>query len=392
MVDSPGARRWSSGWRLRVETRNAAATARPWHRVIAIAVGLGVGLLYLLLATGLGTSVFSVIWTSTLGGSLGISQTLALSTPLILSGCAFAFGQRCGLWNLGVEGQLFIGAWAATAVAFEIPHAFAPLLILLMIAAGLLGGLAWILVAAAMRVFLGVSELFGTLMLNFVAALWVAYWATGPWRTSSAGTVGLLSRPLPADTALPQFQFGSISLGLGFFIAIGVAAALWLALRYTRYGFVTALSGTSDRTARYAGINVRRLNGSVLLASGALGGLVGVIYELDQVHTFSTALSNNTGYIGMVVAVLAGASLLGCIPTGLLMGFVSGAGSGLQVAGLSDDTLLLLTGILLLFGSAPFVLARYGLSWSRADAAPRVAVEPLDEQPVTQILEKESAP
>jgi general nucleoside transport system permease protein len=117
-----------------------------------------------------------------------------------------------------------------------------------------------------------------------------------------------------------------------------------------------------ERTAVYAGINARRIFVSVLLLSGALGGLTGVVLMIDQVQSFSSPLhSGNEGYIGVVVALIAGNSILGAIPAGWLMAFVAAAAISLQISGVSPSVVLFVTGMLLVIASTADAIARYRL-------------------------------
>ncbi len=364
--------------RLRFEPGDIAAQSSIGHRVFAISLGLGVIAIYLTLQTSLGTGVFSTIWSTTFGSSLGVTQVLQLTSALVLAGAANAVALRAGLWNLGVEGQLFIGAWAATGVAFTFGGLPGPLLAVLMIVAGALGGAAWMLVPALLKAYLDVSELVTTLLLNFVALLWLAYWINGPWAAGSSGVGALTTRSVPAGAMFPDFSLGTVTIGLGLVIALAVSVGLWLFLRYTSFGYFATILGENRRTAQYAGVDTRRTTIAVLLLSGAIGGLLGVVVELDTVGQYSTALSDNTGYLGIGVAVLAGYSLLGVVPMGVLLAFLAAAGNGLRIAGLSGDVLLLFTGILLFCAALANVLARYRVSFAHGVVA-RVDPPPPDD-------------
>lgn len=355
--ESPPRRRLA-GSRLRLELFDVAATPSFALRMCALVLGLGLAVAVAPLLTSAGSDVYGSVWTSTLGSALGINQLIELSTPLILAGCAFVLAQRVGLWNVGVEGQLFLGAWAGTGVAFIATSLPGPVLIVAMLLAGLAGGAAWMLVPALLRAYLGVSEVLTTLMLNFVALLWFAYWAAGPWSEAAQGQ-GLNSRPLPDKAALPDLHIGAITVGSSALIVVAVAlilAALW---RSTVFGFRATLLEAGERVGTYAGINVRRTMLGVLLLSGALGGLVGVLVELNYVGQYSAALSNNSGYLGIVVAFLAGGSLIQCIPIGLAVALIVAYGNALRLEGVGGNIVLLFTGLLLLFAALANVAARY---------------------------------
>jgi simple sugar transport system permease protein len=333
-------------------------------------LGVGVGIAYLALQVGSG--FFNTVWLATFGSALGLSQVIQLATPLILAGSAVAIAQRAGLWNIGVEGQLFIGAWAGTAVAFALPGLPSGLLVVCTLLGALAGGAVWAVVPALGRTRLGVSEVISTLMLNFVAYLWLAYWATGPWASPGTGTGGgLYSKPLPAGVSLPTFSVGAVQIGVGFLVAVAVALSVALLFRSTRLGVRTRLVGAGGRTASYAGINAPRVQFSVFLLSGAIGGLVGIVVELDHVHSYASTISSNTGYVGIVVALLAAASLAEVPITGFFIALLVAVGGALQIDGVSSSVVLLLTGVVLLFASFSPVLARYSIRVSGRSGRPR---------------------
>jgi simple sugar transport system permease protein len=348
--------------KLRLVLHDPAATGSLLGRVVAVAIGIALGAAFLALQPNVGSSLFSASWSSTLGSALGISQLTQLATPLILAGCAVAVAARVGLWNIGVDGQLILGAWAATAVGFYAPDAIpgAPLVVLMMLAA-LLGGALWMVVPALAYAYARVNVVVTTLMLNFVAYLWLAYWITGPWSDPSYASLGLSSQPVPDRASLPHFTVGSIEIGVAFLVAVAVAVLLWAVFRFTHHGFRTAMAGADEQVASYGGVNVGRLHLQALLVSGAIGGLVGVIVELDRVHRFSSSLSDNTGYLGIVVAALAAHSFAGATLMGFLIAILSATGGALSISGVSSSVVLLLIGILLLMGAFADVPARYRL-------------------------------
>jgi general nucleoside transport system permease protein len=369
--------------RIRLVPAPPRTTPPALLRMVVILVGLAFGGLFLALQPGVGTSLFNTVWVSTLGTPLGLTQLLQLGTPLVLAGCAVSVAARAGLWNIGVEGQIFFGGWLATATGLYLPDVWRPLFVALILLASFIGGALWALLPALARAYWNVSEIVTTLMLNFVATFWVVYWATGPWSANELqGSGSITSRPLPDTASLPQLALGSVTVGTGLFIAIAVVALLAAALRYTHYGFSVDFTGVDARASRHAGINVRRAWIGAFLLSGGIGGLTGGVVELDQVHSLSAALSQNTGYIGIVVAVLAGTSFLLCLPMGFLMAFLSATGIALQLSSVSSSAVLFLTGLVMLLAASAGVFARYRLSLlppATAETATAAAEPPLDD-------------
>lgn len=349
----------SVGFRL----YDPAAVAPLWLRIATMVVGLALSAVVIDL-TSSSTSIYSSIWLSTFGGASGLTGVGQLATPLILAGAAVAVARRVNLWNVGVDGQLIMGAWVATLVARNASSLPGGLLAVVMMLAAMLGGALWVLGPALARAYLKVNEVITTLMLNFIAGLWLTWFATGPWGTNGSQLGALSTEPVPESTFLPDFNIGSFTVGLGLIIAIVVVVLLALAFRYLRFGYHANVASGEEVTARYAGVDQGRVQVFAFLLSGAIGGLAGAVMELDQIHSLSTALTSNTGYIGLVIAVLAGASLLGVLPVGLLLAVVVAAGNGLRIAGVSADLVLLVTGLLLLMGGAADLLVRYRLRFS----------------------------
>jgi simple sugar transport system permease protein len=360
---------------LRDRIGELARDRQLWLRVAAIVLGLLLGLGYVGTQVSPGTDLFQTIWTATLGSPLGIQQWISLATPLLLAGCAVAVARRAGLWNIGVDGQLLVGAWAATGVAFALPDLPGVLLVPAMLLASLAGGIAWALVPALAEAYLRVSEVVTTLMLNFVAYSWTTYWITGPWKSVEYANVALQTKPIPESAFLPSITIGGSAIGVSFLIAVAVVALLWLTFRHTHFGFRTSVVGASEEAGRYAGFDTRRARIAAMLLSGAIAGLAGSLVEMSTAHSYAPSLTDNTGYVGIVVAILAAGSMGGVFVTGLLLALLQAVGSALRIAGVSGGVVLLLVGLLLVCVCLAAALPREGLGRRRRAEAPAVEDE-----------------
>jgi simple sugar transport system permease protein len=309
----------------------------------------------------LGSGIFSIVWESTLGTEGGIESIVQVSTPLLLAGAAFAVGLQVGLWNIGINGQLFFGAWLAAQVCFSLSSLPAGFVIPLALVASFAAGAGTILIPALLRVYLNVSEIVTTLMLTFVGPLWATYWATGPWSEgASLGAGNITSKSLSGKFSLPQFDIADVTIGVGFLVALGACLVAWLGFRYLKAGFRARLVRSDEVAARYAGVDVRRTRLGAFLISGGLGGLCGGTVMLDQLHALSLGLSSNTGFLGVVVGALALGSPLVVIPMGILLGGVATATQlGLSLSGVSPDSTLLLFGLLILLAALADTASRY---------------------------------
>jgi len=286
------------------------------------------------------------------GSPFGLEDLGLLVTPLILTGLAVAVALKIGAWNIGAEGQFYLGAFAATGVALFVPGPSAVVLPL-MFAAGALGGLLWILVPTLARAYAGVSELITTLLLNFVALLLVYWVATGPWLDPSGHALATTAR-LPHD--VPEF-YGVVHWGLPFAVLLSLLFAALMSA--TRWGYEVRVVGANPEAARYAGMPARRRLIGAMLLSGAIAGVAGMLEVAGTVHRLQGGISNNFGYLGIMVAVLARGSPLGVVAAAALMGVLLNAGIALQTQGLNTSAVLAITGLILFYTALGDELARY---------------------------------
>jgi ABC-type uncharacterized transport system permease subunit len=346
-------------WRL--ERRALPGPVAP-YRVAAILFGITLALVFGPLVTGVDAALFyDTVWTATFSSPSGFSNVLILATPLLLCALAACVPYRLRLWNIGADGQMFLGAWVAASLAFTLSdHLSGLLLIVVLLVGSAVGGMFLMLLPALARAYLGVNELVTTLMLNFAGLYWLIYWATGPWRDPvSAG--GVQSKGLPVESELPTLTFGLVGVPIGFFGAIVVAALLWAYFRWSRFGYELRIMRESEGAAAYAGINVRRRVVGVLLIGGALGGLAGAVEMLGNTYYYGDALNNNIGYTGIVVAILAAGSELAVVPIAVLFASVLAGGSALSTAGVQSNLVLTVLGLTVLIAAVGDGLARFKL-------------------------------
>ena len=293
------------------------------------------------------------VLSASFGSSFGLEDLALLLIPLILTGLSVSVAQQIGAWNIGAEGQFYAGAFAAAAVGLFVPGP--PVVILpMMFVAGLVGGAVWILVPTLARAYAGVNELITTLLLNFVAILLVYYVSTNAWRDKMANSA---TKRLSAE--IPDV-WGSVHWGLP--IAVIVALAVAALLAFSRWGYEVRLVGSNPSAALYAGMPVRRHLIAVMLLSGAIAGLAGMLEIAGTVHRLQGGISNNYGYLGIMVAVLARSSAVGVIFSAALMAFILNSGIILQTQGLTTSTVLAITGLILFLTAIGDELAHYRIA------------------------------
>jgi general nucleoside transport system permease protein len=269
----------------------------------AIALGAVVSALFIVAMRGDVLLAFRTIVTSSLGSPAGIAQTLNKICPLLLGSMAVMIGLRGGFFNIGVDGQIYGGAIATTALAFALAGAGLPALVLLplVLLAGVAGGAAFGGVAGALRARWGVSEIFVTVMLNFIAYYLTEYLTTGPWNDPVSGEA--ITRPIP-DAALLPMLMPSAGAHTGILLAVAVSAAVAFLLERSVLGYEIRAAGDNPRAARIGGIRLGPIALFTLTLSGALAGLAGAIEVTGYHNRLILGLTPGYGAMAILIAVL----------------------------------------------------------------------------------------
>lgn len=314
----------------------------------ALLVSLLLGALLLL---GLGCDPLAVyraiLDTAFLGGLYSLGDTATKATPLILTGLACALTFRTGLWNVGAEGQLLVGAWAATGVAsFWLPESTPGLVVLMALAAAATGAL-FAGIPGLLKARFGTSEILSSLMLVYVAIQWNNYWIYSPWSDRGFAMTPRFPRsawlpPLSGLPGLEGLRGGAAHLGL--IPALVLALLVWLLMFRTRLGFELKIQGSGPRTAEYAGIPVARNTVLVMMLSGALAGLAGMVEVSGVVHRLQESFSPGYGFTGILIAWLARLHPAGIVLASFLLGGLLVGAKEIQPAGIPS----MLQGVILL--------------------------------------------
>lgn len=274
------------------------------------------------------------------------SEVLVKATPLIFTGLAVATAAVMMLWNIGAEGQLVWGGiFAAGTALFLFPGAPVWLLVPLALAASVLGGMAWSLIPALLKAHFRVNEILTTLLLNYVAIIYMEHLFYGPWRDPAGfGFPG--TAQLPEAAQLLRF-FGT-RISLGFPLALFCAVFLYYLLHKSAWGYQVRVIGREQRAARYAGFNVTAQILTVMALSGAFAGIAGMVEVCGIHYRLQTGLAVGYGYDGIIVAWLAGLNPLAIPFAAILLGALFVGGEQLQsMLGLPASISLILEGALL---------------------------------------------
>lgn len=268
--------------------------------ILGAVIGLMIGALLILIAGRDPLTAYRAMAQGALGGTRQITETILKATPLLLVGLGLTVAFRTRVWNIGGEGQYYMGALMGGMVALYLPNLPRLLLLLAMIAAGIIGGMLWALIPAYLKIKRGMNEIISTLMLNYIAILLMQYLARGPLQEPG----GYLpeSAQFVRAARLPNLLGGRVHAGV--LIALLLVPLVYGLLWGTPLGFKLRAVGSRDSVARYAGYRVERLILFALLFSGALAGLAGLI-EVSTLHTrLKGDISGGYGFSGILVALL----------------------------------------------------------------------------------------
>ncbi|ALE05079.1 ABC transporter permease [Arthrobacter sp. ERGS1:01] len=284
-------------------------------------------------------------------GQLGIFETLTFATPMILAGLAVTLAFRTGLFNIGAQGQILIGATFAGAVGFEMN--LPPVIHLIaVIIAGALGGAIWAGIAGVLKARTGAHEVIVTIMLNYIAASLVLYLLKNQLRDPAK--TNPVSPAMPDSALLPQILGPNLRLNAGFIIAIlAVIGVAWLLNRSTM-GFEFRAIGANPKAAQTAGMLVSRGYIVVMLISGALAGLAGVVQIAGTEKSLNSDIAGSIGFDAITVALLGRSKPWGTFFAAILFGAFKAGGTSMAVnADVSIDIVAVVQSLIVLFIAAP---------------------------------------
>lgn len=354
------------GWRQRL-----VGTA------IAVVLGLLVGALLILLSSALSEDGFDILLPITAYGALlegslgsirGIGNTLNATTPLILTGLSVAFAFRAGLFNIGAQGQFYVGAFVAAVVGAWISLPF-PLLLLLSLFMGFLGGAAWGFIPGALKAWRGAHEVVVTIMLNSIAALGLNLLAS-TWFKDPAASFPRTPDIHP-EAALP-ILVEATKMHAGIIVALIAAVVVWFVLFKSTLGFEIRTTGANPNAARYAGIRPAFITVLTMSIAGGLAGIAGSVEILGITKNYPAEYYTTYGFDGIAVALLGRVHPFGVVGAALLFGVLrSGAGAMQRATDIPIDIIFIVQGAIILFVAAePFLRRSFR---ARRRTTPRAA-------------------
>ena len=329
---------------IRLAKRDGMAGAGQWGiRIAAILLALVVGGLVILLSGNNPIQGYAIIVEGALGKTSGIRQTVKNFIPLLGTALAIAPCFKMRFWNIGAEGQITAGAMCATYFALfwadSIPQV--PLL-LLMCAAGAIGGGLWALVPAFFKARWGTNETLFTLMMNYIIIGVVKWLQGGPWEKIPRGSQQI--EQFASNACLPRVA----GVYCGWIVVLALTVFMFLYMKYTKHGYEIAVIGDSVNTARYAGMNVGRIMMRTMFLSGAICGLVGFMVASGANMTLSDTVAAGNGFTAITVAWLSQLNAFAMIVISLMLAILSKGAETLQTRLMVPTSISdIITGILL---------------------------------------------
>ena len=347
---------------LSIVKKNKAG--RSWLiRPLSILIALGVGALVIAMLGYNPFEIYREIVAGALGSAYNLKEVVRTTVPLLLMALGVTLCFRLQFFNIGAEGQFFMGATAASAVALNYPDLAAPVLIPLMLLAALIGGGLWCLIPALLKLRFGTNETLVTLMLNYIAVKIVAYLQFGPWKDPTS--MGYPTIPLFSDNAVLPDLFG---IHIGWVIAAVLFVIVYLLLSRTKYGYQINVMGENPLTARYAGFNATWLLIVTVMLGGGLCGVAGFIQASAIEGSLTYTLSSGWGYTAIIVAWLGKLKPIPVLVATLLIAVLLQGCAYIQIS-LNVPYFManIIQGVILFFVLASEFFTSYRFVWKREE-------------------------
>ncbi len=329
------------------------------YTLLAIALGFLIGGLIIWLAGYSPWVLYNSLLEGAFSGKFEIGTWLSHSSPIILTSLAFIIVLKCGLFNIGAEGQLYIGAFAAAWAGFALnlpPFIHLTVALLFGIGAGAL----WGFIPGILRAKRGANEFVTSLMLTYVAILLTSWFVSPKGPFNDPASQAARTPPIAGTARLPKILEPS-QLSVAFILAIIAAFLIFYLLQYTTFGFEMRVVGTNQEAAKFAGINVSRSMVLSFVLGGALAGLSGAGVVLGNLHGFVNRFSPGYGWDGIAGALIGRGHPLGAVLAGLLLGALRAGSMRLnRVTNIPYDITMVIEGLIIFLVIVPTLLKYIG--------------------------------
>ena len=342
------------GWRIAARAEMSGAGEALLRAAALVAALVAAGLIMAMMGYN-PVAVFGRIISGSLGTAYRLRETINKAIPLCVLSLGTAVAFRMKFWNIGQEGQFYLGAFGAAMIAFAFPHLPAPLLLALMFLAGVIFGALWALIPSLLKISFSTNETLVTLMLNYIAIKWISFLQYVAWKDPQA-----LGFPKIAafgkNAVLPPL----LGIHIGWIITLCLAAALYVVLKRSKLGFEIDVVGESVATARYAGMSVVGITAAAVAISGGLCGAAGMMQASAIERSLSDQLSGGLGFTSIIVAWLARLEPGAIIIVAFLFSLLIQGGNFLQSSlQIPSSIALVLQGIIIFFALGSEFFIRY---------------------------------
>lgn len=351
-----------------IKRKEPSRTMVYFTPVIALVMTLLAGvLMFLMLGVPVSEALYA-FFIEPLTTEYGLAELGVKATPLVLIGVALSLGFKANVWNIGAEGQLTFGAIAGGGVALLLYDVDSVIVLPMMLIAGVMGGMFWGAIPALLRTRFNASEILTSLMLTYVAALFLSYLVHGPWRDPDG--FNFPESRLFSDAATLPIIWEDTRLHIGAAIAVLVSVVAWVLLSRTLLGFQLKVIGSAPAAGRYTGFSEKRTIWLSLLMGGGAAGLAGTIEVSGPIGQLLPNISPGYGFTAIIVAFLGRLHPIGVLFAGLLMALSYLGGETAQITlNLPLAVTGVFQGMLLFFLLATDVLIIYRLQWPDSKGA-----------------------
>lgn len=326
--------------------------------IVAIVVALVIGAVFIGITGKNPIEAYSALFRGAFGTPVAFFTTLGKATPLILTGLAVSIAFKCKMLNIGGEGQMLAGAFAAAITGAYLTGLPAFIHIPITIIAGMAFGGIWAILPALLKIKRNVHPVISTIMLNYVAVNLVRFLVSGPFKAPGETTATL---PIQASAKLPFLLPAPYRLSLSFLIALICVVVIWVIMNKTVLGYNIKAVGYNEDAAKYAGMNITKTMLIAFIISGALAGLAGSMEVTGSLGRLYDSFSGANGFDGIPVALLAGCNPFGVVLTSLLFSALRTGATTMQTSvGISKDIVQAIQGIIILFIAAEFFFRHKG--------------------------------
>ena len=314
--------------------------------IIAILISFLVGAILIACIGGNPIEAFSYLFSGAFGSPSNIGETFAKATPLIFTGLAATFAYRCGVFNLGAEGQFVMGAVASIWISSFVTGLPAPLMLVLSITVGAIAGGLWGLIPGILKITRGLNEMIVSIMLNYVAILFMGYLYSGPLREGSTPQTASVTAKLGR-------LFGQLRVPSGVFIALALAAVVYYYLFYTASGFKLRAVGLNPTASEYNGFPVKKLMLISFIVSGAIAGMGGSVELHGAQFRLMAGFGEGYGFDGVAIALIGQLNPIGTVLVAYLFAVLRKGATTMQVGtGLPTSVIDIIQALVIVFAVA----------------------------------------